>query len=385
MTEKESALYSQYIIDGVRMDMTPAELLEECSDAETYDFPDDEKFEDIIDESTEPPLSSFQYAEAKEHEYLELTTSATHEERPFRMLYPEHFTKLQIAKALLDRLWSKGHFKLGNLKLWAQWEWNCRPLGNMAAFYRSTEAASEYIYGLGVSLEDYMFIEGDEQSSLKFYAWLEEKGERTETQDDGEALFKSSPYESRHPWIKEQRTCPCTVQPDSKSWIIYIPFDTCGFKLGGSLLTQVNGHNGGKAPEISDPDYFIDCYEVVRELVEDGFIMAGTSVAGGGLLTAASRMCGEQGLDLDISGIMSSYQESSRARVLFGEVPGVLIQIKNDDYDYIDSQLLLQDIAYYPIGHLSESHTGVHVSSSVKNNIADILTSLLDQATEGED
>ena len=30
MKEKESALYSQYIIDGIRCDATPAELLEEC-------------------------------------------------------------------------------------------------------------------------------------------------------------------------------------------------------------------------------------------------------------------------------------------------------------------------------------------------------------------
>ena len=30
MTEKESALYSQYIIDGIRHEATPADLLEEC-------------------------------------------------------------------------------------------------------------------------------------------------------------------------------------------------------------------------------------------------------------------------------------------------------------------------------------------------------------------
>ena len=40
MTEKESALYSHYIIDGAHLDMTPAEILEECTDAENYDFPD---------------------------------------------------------------------------------------------------------------------------------------------------------------------------------------------------------------------------------------------------------------------------------------------------------------------------------------------------------
>ena len=101
MAEKDDALFSHYIIDGVRMDMSPAELLEECTEMEDYDFPDGEEFEDIIDESTEPPLSAFEYDSAKEQESLEKTTAASNEERPFRMLYPEHFSRLQVAKALM--------------------------------------------------------------------------------------------------------------------------------------------------------------------------------------------------------------------------------------------------------------------------------------------
>jgi hypothetical protein len=376
MTEKESALYSHYIIDGVRMDMTPADLLEECMEYEDSEF--QSGFNDIIDESTEPPLSSFEYEDDKEHEYLQQTLASSVEEREFRMLYPEHFTKLQIAKALLSRLWSEGHFKLGNLKLWAQWEWNTRPLGNMAAFYRSVEATSQYIYGLGVNLEDYLFIEGDEGSNVKFFSWLDE-----EFEDNG--LFRSSPYESLHPWISEERKCPSTVIDDPDSWIIYIPFDTCGFKLGDSLLTQVNGYNGGKAPDINDPDYFIDCYEVVRELVEDEVVMAGVNVADGGLITAAQRMCGDLGIDMDINGILSSYQNDGRSRILFGEVPGIIMQISGENYDYVDSQLLLQDIAYYTIGQVSSTHKGVKVTNSCKSDIADILASLIRQTSEGED
>ena len=145
------------------------------------------------------------------------------------------------------------------------------------------------------------------------------------------------------------------------------------------------GHNGGKAPEIADPDYFIDCYEVVRELVEDGIVMAGVTVADGGLITAASRMCDGTGMNMDIKGIMSSYQEEDRSRVLFGEVPGVLIQVSDENYDYVDSQLLLQDIAYYPMGHPSAKGSGLAVSETGKNGVADILASLLGHATEGED
>ena len=66
MTEKESALYSHYIIDGIRMDMTPAELLDECMEYEESAV--QSGFSDIIDESTEPPLPSFTYEEEKEEE-----------------------------------------------------------------------------------------------------------------------------------------------------------------------------------------------------------------------------------------------------------------------------------------------------------------------------
>lgn len=389
MTEKESALYSHYIIDGIRMDMTPAELLDECMEYEESAV--QSGFSDIIDESTEPPLPSFTYEEEKEEEYLHKTLEASKEEREFRMLYPEHFTRLKIADALLSRLWSKGHFKLGNLKLWAQWEWNTRPIGNMSAFYRSASSASEYIYGLGVGLEDYLFIEEDGISNVKFYAWLEDEYDRsfTDARDDSResdmALFKSSPYESRHPWISDERKCPSTIIDDPESWFIYIPFDTCHYKLGDSLLTQTVGYNGGKAPDINDPDYFIDCYEVVRELVEDGFIMSGVNVTDGGLITAAARMCGGYGMDIDIKGIMSSYQEDGRSRVLFGEVPGIIMQISDENYDYVDSQLLLQDIAYYPMGRPSTDHTGIKISEDRKNGVADILAALLNQASEGED
>ena len=398
MTEKESALYSHYIIDGTRLDMTPAELLDECMEDEGFN--PGTGFGDIVDESTEPPLSSFSYDTDMEQEYLSRTVAAAHAERPFRLLYPEHFTRLQIAKALLGRLWSKGHFKMGNLKLWAQWDWDPSPVGNMSAFYRSVESASEYIYGLGVKLEDYLFIEGDNGCNAKFFAWLDNEYDRSlsdyqdessDSQDesaysniDNTALFKSSPFESRHPWISDERVCPSSITPDQDSWIIYIPFDTCSYRLGASLLTEVAGHNGGKSPEISDPDYFIDCYEVVRELVEDGFVIAGATVADGGLITAAKDMCAEAGMNIDVKGIMSSYQQE-RHRVLFGEVPGVLLQVSDENYDYVDSQLLLQDIAYYPIGHPSGEPSGLTISETGKNGVADILASLLGHASEGED
>ena len=382
MKEKESALYSHYIIDGSRYETTPAEFLDECMEYPELDTEDYSGFEDIIDESTEPPLEAVTYDAGKMNEYIIATAEATHHERPFNLLYPEHFTCLQIAKALIDRLWSEGHFKLGNLRLWAQWDWNTRPLGNLASFYRSCQTANEYIYGLGVRMSDYIFIEGDEGCSAKFYAWLPDYDSDSPAHVEEDI---KAPYESRHPWIGENRRCPATLQDDPQSWLIYIPFDTCPYRLGDSLLSQTCGKTGGRMPMIQDPDYFIDCYEVVRELTEDGIIKAGVTVADGGMAAAAHKMCEKTGAELDLSGIISSYGEHDPIRILFGEVPGVIIQISDSDYDYVDSQLILQDIAYYPIGHPTKAFEGIRTTNGSKNGVAGILASLLSQTTEGED
>ena len=382
MKEKESALYSHYIIDGVICEATPAELLDECMEFPELEYTQDSDFEDIVDESTEAPLGVVTYEFERLQEFIKATVDASHNERPFSLLYPEHFTSLQIAKALLDRLWSDGHFKLCNLRLWAQWEWNTRPLGNLASFYKSCQTANEYIFGLGVRMTDYIFIEGDEGCSAKFYAWLPEDDMEDHITPEDEV---KAPYESRHAWIGEKRKCPSTITPATDSWLIYVPFDQCPYRLGGSLLSQTCGKIGGQKTNIQDPDYFIDCYEVIRELVEDGIVKAGVTVADGGLAVAAAKICGEYGAELDLKGIMASYDESDRMRILFGEVPGVLIQISDSDYDYVDSQLLLQDIAYYPLGHPSDNIKGISVQNSSKTSVADILASLLGQASEGED
>ncbi len=381
MTEKESALYSQYIIDGVKFEATPADLLDECAR-----FPGiriRENYADIVDESTDPPVTSFTYDNSRNGEYAETCLEAGGEERTFRMLYPDSFTRQRIARTLLDRLWNEGHYRLGDLSVWARWSWNTRPLGNMAAFYMSAESAGAYLFDLGVKLQDYVFEETDEESRAEFYAWLPDRDEKAE--DEEEMQFKSSPYESSHPWISESRKCAERFIPGESGRIIYIPFDTCQFNIGGSLLAQVNGRNGGVAPHIQDPDYFIDCYEVIRELAEDGIIVAGQTVTDGGLATAAAEMCVDCGLEMDLNGLLSSYQEHDTTKMLFSEVPGVLIQIRDNDFDYLDSQLILQDVAYYPIGSPSTEFRGIRFRNERKADVAGILASLLEQASEGED
>jgi hypothetical protein len=87
---------------------------------------------------------------------------------------------------------------------------------------------------------------------------------------------------------------------------------------------------------------------------------------------------------LNISGISSSYLEEDTTKILFAEIPGALIQVSEANMDYLDAQLLLQDVAYYPLGRPSRSG-GITLEKSSAAAVAGILASLINQASEGED
>ena len=123
---------------------------------------------------------------------------------------------------------------------------------------------------------------------------------------------------------------------------------------------------------------------MVRELVEDGVVKAGTTVLEGGLLHALRGMAQVHGTDVSIGDIRKAYGDELPIRVLFGEVPGVIIQIADIDYDYVDAELLLQDIAYFPLGHPVPGRASVTVLPGDTGGIAGILESLLN-TLEGED
>ncbi len=385
MKEKTSALHSKYIIDGVSRRLTPAEMLDDClASAEVKPNTESGEFEPIVDESTDPSPSIKKFLNQNVQGYLATVASLLEEPRPFPAAFADSYTRGRIAKALLDAVWLNGHFKLGDLTIAAKWRWNCKPLGNMAAFYSSAEATADYINNLGICLSGYSFTESGRVCQTSFKVGACEKAESPD--EDDIFLPEDAPFGSEHPVLGRRRAVPDKLAADPDSWIIYVPFDTCDFRLGGSLLCDALGQNGDNFPEIGDADYFIDCYEVIREFIEDRIAVSAATVCDGGLLTALKLMCsGDVGADIDISGIMSAYGEDKKLRILFSEVPGAIIQIKDSDYDYVDAEFLLQDIAYYPIGHPVTGTGEVNVKAG-GSGIANILQSLLgSQASEGED
>ena len=380
MREFSKELDSEYIIDGSRMEMTPRQILDEAAGCHSCGT-EACGVEPIVDESVDPALETSPFRAAEIHDYLRVTTSSSAAPRNIPAFCPEEVTKTEIASALLETIWKSGHFRLDDLAVEISWEWALEPVGNMSSFYKSVSAACEYLDFLGVRLSGYSFRRGN-CCRIHIKVKVNAAGSSSFTSD-----FPDMPFRTQNPELGTERKCPSEISEDKNNWLIYIPFDTAKFRLGGSLLSEVTGILGGRAPELMDSDYFIDCYEVVREFVEDGVVVSGVTSCRGGLMNALSELAGKNsGIQADLSGIIRSYGESDIVKILFGEIPGAVLEIKDSDFDYVDAEMLLQDVAYYPLGH--PGGTGIDIVTGDSNNISGILQSLIgmqDMTPEGED
>ena len=326
---------SRFIIDGVPEELTPAQML--GRNRAPLDG------EPMVDETVDPAILSFEFDESRISGYLRAVKKTR---RELQFPFAAQYARACLANVLIEAIWSHGHFTLPELSVDAVWRWKETGIGSMSALYESVRAVSEYADVLDIGFSRAECEEGQPEILMKV------------PQAAGRAI-------------------PATLNPDPESWIVYVPFDTEEYRLGGSLLAQALGLKGGTCPQVDNPDYLMDCYEVVRELVEDRIAISGITVGAGGLMSALDKMAYKGvGADLDLSDLTRAYPGSDVVRLLFGEVPGVLFQIRDDDFDYLDAEFILQDVMYFPLGHPTKGRD-IKLRWSSKPAIGSILESLV--------
>ncbi len=299
----------------------------------------------VVDESLDPSPGGYPFDSLKINRYLSAVRAKTF---PLDLPYASPWARCRFACDLIDVLWRKGQFVFEDLRLKASVNWQETQIGEGAALYLACEGVSELAMDLDVPIVEREFSEGE--PSMRFTAL----------------------------GVDEERAVSDRLKADPDSWVIYMPFDTDDFHMGGSALTSALKIKGGVAPKMDDPDYFLDCFEVIREMVEDNVLLSAQTVGRGGLITALDSMTSAKaGVEIDISDLKRAYSSSDEVRILFAEVPGVIIQISDADFDYVDAELLLQDVMYFPLGHPVVGRKGVNVSWSEKPAIGAILDSLV--------
>ena len=161
MERNPDVFYSKYVIDGVRQDVTPADMLDECMlpVENRSGEPEEEELPEIWDEKLDVPPENMEYSAGRIPAYIKEVTDAAPaaQDREFNVLYPESFARQRVAASLIDTLWLDGEFRLDDLRLWAEWGWDSEKVGNMAAFYASVQSATDYIYDIGVEVQGYLY------------------------------------------------------------------------------------------------------------------------------------------------------------------------------------------------------------------------------------
>lgn len=322
-------LRSKYIIDGVPQALSPAQMLEALGAS----LGPSREEREIVDETLDPAPAAPAPGDTSIQRYLEMEL-----EPQFSLTCPEFSAKSRLIDALLRYLCSGGELPLEELTSDIRIIWpSSGTVGSGAAFYSCIRALCEYMEALDMHVDEVSLESG--------------KPELIFTIGAGEGL-------------------PAKALPDEDSWIVYIPFESSEYRLGGSSFALAAGISGGPAPALDDPDYFIDCYEVARELVMDGIVLAARPVGVGGLASALKEF---GPVKADISDLRRANPGLGACSILFSELPGLLVQIKDGDFDYLDAELLLQDVLFYPLGHPSSE---MSLNISAKSGIEAILDSL---------
>ena len=202
MKRSVSALFSNYVIDGTRMDCTPAQMLEDCMASGPTANPDT-SYDSIVDEIVDPVLKKTSYDTSGIPDYIEKIRTCGKKPGTDVIPFPSSYTARKIAAALLSVLWKKGHFTLEDLEMEAAWKWDCAPLGNMAAFFFSVEKASSYMFDLGIRLKDYTFDKVSGYSDVDFSVGMENT-RNEDAEDEYDFFNEKEAVEMRYRWISDE-------------------------------------------------------------------------------------------------------------------------------------------------------------------------------------
>ncbi len=224
---------------------------------------------------------------------------------------PAKGSRLAIAEALTNLVWTPIEQGLCGVSLSANWMWPCKNVGEDARLYKAVQAAGEFAIELGINIPT-----GKDSLSM------------TQKYGDQKVYAPGTVIISTVGEVSDLRKMVTPVlKPEAKSEIIYMDFSFDRLKLGGSSFAQLLHAVGREAPDVTDAAYFSAAFTAVQQLLSAGLVLAGHDISAGGMLTALLEMCfadNRAGLEIDFSHLA----EKELIKICFAENPGVLLQVK---------------------------------------------------------
>lgn len=251
------------------------------------------------------------------------------------MADPAKGSVLAIAEALTNIVFAPLKGGLEAVSLSANWMWPCKNEGEDARLYRAVQAASDFAIDLKINIPT-----GKDSLSM------------TQKYPDGKAVLapgtviitsagEVSDVKKCVRAALDENYCATAETDGSGSSLVYV--DMTGgedFLLGGSAFAQIINAVGSSAdvPTVKDAVYFAKAFNAVQHLIEQGHVLAGHDISGGGLITALLEMAfggNKAGLDVDLNPL----RNDDLVKLLFSEKPALLLQVASDKLDAALSSL----------------------------------------------
>ena len=252
------------------------------------------------------------------------------------LIDPAAGSRIAISEALTNMVWTPIKENLTGVSLSANWMWPCKNDGENARLYSAVKGASDFAIALGVNIPT-----GKDSMSM------------TQKYPNGDKVL--SPGTVIISTVGESEDVYATIHPvvqKEESTLYYIPFTSDrSYPLGGSAFAQTIKKVGAETADVKDPEYFKSCFNTLQDVMfrsGNTPVLAGHDVSAGGLATTLLEMCFanvDGGLDIDLTAFDS-------ARILFSEVPAVVVQVKAGAEDSFVKAL--GNVAAYKIGKFAK-------------------------------
>ena len=236
---------------------------------------------------------------------------------------------------------------IGNIKLSANWMAACGNEGEDEKLYRTVEAVSKACQALDLSIPV-----GKDSLSMK-----------TVWQDGEEKKSVVSPLSLIISAFAPVQDVRKTVTPELKnvedSVLLFVDLGFGKARMGGSAFGQVYNNMSGDAPDLDDTGRLKDFYGVIQQLVAEDKLLAYHDRSDGGLFATLVEMAfaGRCGISADIDCLMDKFlpihhpdfqgdpaeglsdklYNNAAIKILFNEELGAVIQICQQDRDYVDA------------------------------------------------
>ena len=255
------------------------------------------------------------------------------------MADPKAGSVLSVAEALTNVVWApmaNEETPLESVSLSANWMWPCRSQkGEDARLYEAVKALSDFCCAIHVNVPT-----GKDSLSL------------TQQYPNGDKIIApGTVIVSAGGEVSDVKKVVSPVLVNDKNSSIYhIDFSFDEQRLGGSAFAQSMGKIGSDVPTVENPEYFVDCFNAVQELIRKGWIMAGHDISAGGLITTLLEMTFanvEGGMKINLHDLAGD----DVVKMLFAENPGVVVQVSDKYKAEFKEFLDKAGIAYAKIGY----------------------------------